>query len=94
MSAKASAGPSAVNLRDKTCFSQNDLNQLLHHELMTHTLSLQNGRKQKWKILGLNSPRTTFEGKPCFSYLLIIRYDVSVAAAYVEVDDDLDVAHN
>ena len=59
LAAKATAGPSRVRVRSGTCFAKHDIDQLINHELLVHTLTLLNGRKQKLKTLGLNSPRTT-----------------------------------
>lgn len=59
LTAKASAGLKRIRVRSSTCFAQHDIDQLVNHELLVHTLTLLNGRKQRLKILGLNSPRTT-----------------------------------
>ena len=60
VAARAAAGPDHVKIRKGARFSTNDLNQLFHHEVMTHTLTYINGRKQPLlKTLGYNAPRTT-----------------------------------
>lgn len=60
ITARATAGPNYVKIRKGASFSQNDLNQLFHHEVMIHTLTYINGRSQPFlKTLGYNSPRTT-----------------------------------
>lgn len=60
ITARATAGSSYVKIRKGASFSQNDLEQLFHHEVMIHTLTYINGRNQPFlKILGYNSPRTT-----------------------------------
>lgn len=60
LTARAAAGPDHVKIRKGAKFSVNDLNQLFHHEVMTHTLTYINGRKQPLlKSLGYNAPRTT-----------------------------------
>lgn len=70
IAARASAGPNYVKLRKGTRYSENDLLQLLHHEVFTHTLTYINGRKQPMlKALGYAAPRTTAtqEGLAVFS---------------------------
>jgi uncharacterized protein (TIGR02421 family) len=60
ITARATAGPNYVKIRKGASFSQNDLDQLFHHEVMIHTLTYINGRSQPFlKTLGYNSPRTT-----------------------------------
>lgn len=60
LTARASAGSNYVKLRKGARFSQVDLDQLLHHEVFTHTLTYINGRKQPvLKTLGYAAPRTT-----------------------------------
>ncbi len=58
--ARAAAGSDYVKIRKNSMFSRNDLDQLFHHEVMVHTLTYINGRKQPFlKTLGYNAPRTT-----------------------------------
>ena len=56
---KASASPNKIKIRADTCFAKHDIQQLIQHELLVHTLTILNGRTQPLKSLGLNSPRTT-----------------------------------
>lgn len=70
LSARATAGPNYVKIRKSARFSQNDLDQLFHHEVMTHTLTYLNGRRQPLlKTLGYSAPRATAtqEGLAVFS---------------------------
>lgn len=60
ITARATAGSNYVKIREGAMFSKSDLNQLFHHEVMIHTLTYINGRKQPFlKTLGYNAPRTT-----------------------------------
>ncbi|MDB2415028.1 flavohemoglobin expression-modulating QEGLA motif protein [Rickettsiales bacterium] len=60
ISSRAAAGSNYVKIRKGARFSEKDLDQLFHHEVMIHTLTYINGRKQPiLKILGYNAPRTT-----------------------------------
>lgn len=60
ITARAAAGSNYVKIRKGARFSSNDLDQLYHHELMIHTLTSINGRKQQLlKTLGYSAPRTT-----------------------------------
>lgn len=76
---KASAGPSRIRVRKGTCFAEHDINQLIEHELFVHTLTLQNGRKQKFKTLGLTSPRTSCsqEGLAAFAEFITNSMDIN-----------------
>jgi uncharacterized protein (TIGR02421 family) len=68
--ARASAGPDYVKIRGGTRFSEGDVDQLLHHEVFTHTLTYINGSKQSTlRSLGYSAPRTTGtqEGLATFS---------------------------
>jgi uncharacterized protein (TIGR02421 family) len=70
ISSRAAAGSNYVKIRKGARFSEKDLDQLFHHEVMIHTLTYINGRKQpNLKILGYNAPRTTAtqEGLAVFS---------------------------
>jgi len=70
ITAKAAAGPNYVKINQNYRFSEADLRQLLHHEIMTHTLTYINGRKQSTlKTLGYSAPRITAtqEGLAIFS---------------------------
>lgn len=60
ISARATAGPNYVKIRKGARFSDNDLEQLFHHEVMIHTLTYINGCNQPiLRTLGFNAPRTT-----------------------------------
>lgn len=70
MTAKASAGKSKVKIRKEATFSKYDFEQLLVHEVMTHTLTALNGSKQSvLSLMGQGAPRTTKtqEGLATFS---------------------------
>lgn len=76
---KASAGPRRVRIRNTASFAAHDIAQLIQHELLVHTLTLINGRRQKLRVLGLNSPRTTTtqEGLAVFAEFITNAIDVS-----------------
>lgn len=60
MTAKASAGKTKVKFRKSATFSKYDFDQLLIHEVMTHTLTGLNGSAQQTlKLMGQGAPRTT-----------------------------------
>ncbi len=60
ISARAAAGSNYVKIRKGARFSESDLEQLLHHEVLTHTLTSINGRKQPiLRSMGYSAPRTT-----------------------------------
>lgn len=60
VTARAAAGSNYIKLRKGARFSENDFDQLFHHEVMIHTLTYINGRKQPLLTsLGYNAPRTT-----------------------------------
>lgn len=70
ISARAAAGSNYVKIRKGARFSDHDLEQLFHHEVMVHTLTYVNGRRQPiLKTLGYNAPRTTItqEGLAVFA---------------------------
>lgn len=79
LSAKASAGPKRIRIRSSTCFAHHDIAQLIEHELMVHTLTILNGRRQPFKVFGLNSPRTTCtqEGLAVFAEFITTSIDVN-----------------
>lgn len=73
LGAKAAAGPRRVRIRDWTCFSRYDPEQLLQHELFVHTLTALNGQRQPHlRVLADGSPRTTAtqEGLASFAELV------------------------
>ncbi len=60
LSAKAAASATRVRLRAATCFSENDIAQLIQHEGFVHSATALNGRGQGAMLsLSLSSPRTT-----------------------------------
>jgi uncharacterized protein (TIGR02421 family) len=73
LASKAAAGAKRIRIRDQSMFTQNEVDQLLHHEVFTHTLTALNGRAQPiLRSFGLGSPRTTpsQEGLATFSELI------------------------
>ena len=79
LSAKAAAGASAIRLRGATCFSPQDIPQLLVHEAFVHTLTKINGQAQPHlPSLGLGAPRTTRtqEGLALFAELISVAIDL------------------
>lgn len=60
LASKAAAGADGVRVRSLTCFSREDVPQLIEHELLVHTLTAVNGREQPhFGSFGLGAPRTT-----------------------------------
>lgn len=79
ITARATAGPNYVKIRKGAMFSEADLEQLLHHEVMIHTLTYINGRSQPvLKSLGYNAPRTTAtqEGLAVFAEYINMSVDL------------------
>ena len=71
--AKATASSKTVKLRNATCYSQYDYDQLNVHEVMTHSLTALNGQQQPiLKLLARGGPRTTSaqEGLATFSEVI------------------------
>lgn len=96
---KAAAGANRVRLRDATCFSEFDVQQLLQHEAFVHSLTAINGREQPhFSSLGLGAPRTTAtqEGLATFAELVTGAIDISrlerIALRIVAIDMALDGA--
>lgn len=80
LASKAAAGATKVRVRGGTCFSNEDIEQLTHHEGFVHTATAVNGRKQPvLTSLGLGAPRTTFtqEGIATFAELATRAIDIS-----------------
>jgi uncharacterized protein (TIGR02421 family) len=76
---KAAAGATRIRLRDATCFSDYDIEQLLQHEAFIHSLTAINGRQQPHiRSLGLAAPRTTGtqEGLATFAELITGAIDI------------------
>jgi len=80
LAAKAAAGADAVRLRAGTCFSEDDVHQLVQHEAFVHTATAINGREQpRLTALGLGAPRTTAtqEGLATFAELITSAIDLN-----------------
>ncbi len=80
LSAKAAASASRIRLRGDVSFSEPDVQQLIEHELMVHTLTAINGRAQPvLTALSLGSPRTTAhqEGLATFAELVTGAIDLA-----------------
>ncbi|NND82929.1 MAG: DUF1704 domain-containing protein [Gammaproteobacteria bacterium] len=80
MASKAAAGATRIRLRQGTCFSEYDLEQLLQHEAFVHSLTALNGRAQPhFKSLSLGAPRTTAaqEGLATFAELITGAIDIN-----------------
>lgn len=70
LSANALAGPRRIRIRRKACFTDKDVDQLIHHEAHIHVATSLNGLHQHdLKILGAGHPGTTKtqEGLAVFS---------------------------
>lgn len=70
LASKAASGARRIRIRGGTCFSWDDIPELIHHEALVHTLTMLNGREQPLlKSLGLGAPRTTLtqEGLAIFA---------------------------
>lgn len=98
--AKATAGKSAIRLRKNAEFSAYDFDQLLVHELMTHSLTAINGSQQKnLLLLSMGSPRTTKtqEGLATFSETITGSLDlkrlVRISLRVVAIDMALNGAN-
>lgn len=96
---KAAAGARRVRLRDATCFSKYDVEQLLQHEVFVHSLTAINGRTQpNFSSMGLGAPRTTAtqEGLATFAELVTGAIDISrlqrIALRIIAIDMALDGA--
>lgn len=80
LSSKATASRKRVRLRNDTCFTIYDHDQLLIHEVMTHSLTVINGSQQPiLKTLSLGAPRTTAtqEGLATFSEVITGNMDLN-----------------
>ncbi len=80
LSSKATAGRKRVRLRNDTCFTVYDHDQLLIHEVMTHSLTVINGTHQPiLKTLSLGAPRTTAtqEGLATFAEVITGNMDLN-----------------
>ena len=93
LTSKAVAGATRIRLRDATCFSEYDAEQLLQHEAFVHSLTALNGRSQPHlKSLSLGAPRTTAaqEGLATFAELVTGAIDIArlerIAMRIVAID--------
>ncbi len=80
LSSKAAAGAQRVRVRSSTCFTREDVSQLVEHELMVHTLTAINGRAQpRLTTMGVGAPRTTMtqEGLAVFAELITGSMDLN-----------------
>ena len=80
LASKAAAGATRIRLRDATCFSEYDAQQLLQHEAFVHSLTALNGRRQTTiSAMSLGAPRTTVaqEGLATFAELVTGTIDIS-----------------
>lgn len=80
LSAKAAAGAERVRIRGGTLFSSRELDQLFQHEILVHSVTMLNGRRQPYfKSMGLGAPRTTAtqEGLATFAELITNTMDLS-----------------
>jgi uncharacterized protein (TIGR02421 family) len=79
LASKAAAGAATIRVRGSTCFSPQDIPQLLVHEAFVHTLTKLNGQAQPHlRSLGLGAPRTTRtqEGLALFAELIAVAIDL------------------
>lgn len=79
LASKAAAGAATIRVRGSTCFSPQDVPQLLVHEAFVHTLTKLNGQEQPHlRSLGLGAPRTTRtqEGLALFAELIAVAIDL------------------
>ena len=93
LASKAAAGANRIRLRDATCFSEYDIEQLLQHEAFVHSLTARNGRRQRrLQSLLLGAPRTTAaqEGLATFAELVTGAIDMArlerVALRVIAID--------
>ncbi|HNP62748.1 MAG TPA: DUF1704 domain-containing protein [Woeseiaceae bacterium] len=99
LAAKAAAGATRIRLRDSTCFSPYDAQQLLQHEVFVHSLTALNGRSQATiSAMSLGAPRTTAaqEGLATFAELVTGSIDISrlerIAMRIIAIDMALNGA--
>lgn len=80
LAAKATATARMVKLRNETCFSLYDYDQLLHHEVFIHSLTALNGMMQPvLSLMGKGTPRTvsTQEGLATFAEVITGSIDLN-----------------
>lgn len=79
LSAKATATSKRIKVRAGTHFTEYDFDQLLNHEVLTHSLTALNGQNQKiLKVMGCNSLRSlkTQEGLATFAEVITGSIDI------------------
>ena len=93
LASKAAAGATRIRLRDATCFTEYDAQQLLQHEAFVHSLTALNGRSQpNLSTMSLGAPRTTAaqEGLATFAELVTGAIDIArlerIAMRIVAID--------
>lgn len=93
LASKAAAGATRIRLRDASCFSAYDPEQLLQHEAFVHSLTALNGRQQSaMPAMSLGAPRTTAtqEGLATFAELVTGSIDIArlerVAMRIIAID--------
>lgn len=80
LTSKAAAGSERVRVRGNSSFTENEVEQLIQHEVFVHSATMLNGRRQPWlKSMGLGSPRTTAtqEGLATFAELITGTMDLA-----------------
>jgi uncharacterized protein (TIGR02421 family) len=80
IAAKAAAGSERVRIRDQSTFSMSEIDQLVEHELLVHSATMLNGRRQPFlKSMGLGAPRSTGtqEGLATFAEMITDTMDLS-----------------
>ena len=99
LASKAAAGATRIRLRDETCFSEYDIEQLLQHEAFVHSLTALNGRAQpNITCLSLGAPRTTGpqEGLATFAEIVTAAIDIDrlerIALRVIAIDMALEGA--
>ena len=99
LSSKAAAGATRIRLRSSTCYSDADIDQLVEHEALVHSLTALNGRAQEnLQSLSLGAPRTTRtqEGLALFAEIITNSIDLQrlrrIALRVVAVQMGLDGA--
>lgn len=99
LAAKATANAQVVRLREGSSYSAYDGQQLLVHEVLTHSLTALNGQQQKTlSILGLSAPRTvkTQEGLATYSEVITRSIDLKrllrIALRIIAIENALNGA--
>ncbi|HEY6725645.1 MAG TPA: flavohemoglobin expression-modulating QEGLA motif protein [Polyangiaceae bacterium] len=79
LASKAAASATRVRLRDRTSFTEADIDQLVEHEAFVHSATALNGRLQPIQSFALAAPRTTAtqEGLATMAELITGSMDLS-----------------